>query len=161
MNDLTDPESAPGGLAGGLAVFLWEVHYAGDDQPDYYFGLFDLNAWYQAHMPNAAELLPEGGDGESVQCPYFSFCALEEVVHAAKEARFGLARPKRGDEEGGPAHLPSNLIHLGIDLSSLSRYQSLTNAEQHFYPSSLAFDMTCLLEQGVVHCSNLGFQRKV
>ena len=40
-------------------------------------------------------------------------------------------------------------------------YQSLTNAEQHFYPSSLAFDLTCLLDAGIVTCANLGFQRKV
>ena len=46
LADVTDPDSL---LAGnlGLAVFLWEAHYADEDQPDFYFGLFDLNAWYQ------------------------------------------------------------------------------------------------------------------
>ena len=46
LADVTDPDSL---LAGnlGLAVFLWEAHFADEDQPDFYFGLFDLNAWYQ------------------------------------------------------------------------------------------------------------------
>ena len=33
--------------------------------------------------------------------------------------------------------------------------------EQHFYPSSLAFNVVCLLEKAVVHATHLGLQRKV
>ena len=37
----------------------------------------------------------------------------------------------------------------------------MTNLEQHYYPSSLAFEMVCVLNEGIVFASNLGLQRKV
>ena len=49
LADVTDPDSLVGGNL-GLAVFLWEAHFADEDQPDFYIGLFDLNAWYQVVM---------------------------------------------------------------------------------------------------------------
>ena len=149
LADVTDPDALAGNP--GLAAFLWEAHYADEDQPDFYFGLFDLNAWYQAQMPQCVELEEDAAQ----QCPYFTFTSLEDVVQAAREGSFG------GGGGGGGGRAASNVVGVGVDLSSLSRYQSLTNAEQHFYPSSLAFDMTCLLDGGIVCCANLGFQRKV
>ena len=85
LADVTDPDSL---LAGnlGLAVFLWEAHFAAgddEDQPDFYFGLFDLNAWYQAQMPSCVELPEDTSAAASAvaqQCPYFSFTSLEDVV---------------------------------------------------------------------------------
>ena len=41
------------------------------------------------------------------------------------------------------------------------RYKSTSNAEQHFFPSSLAFNFMCLLDFGLIHAAHLGFQRKV
>ena len=131
----------------GLSLFLWETHLSGDDQPAFYFGLFDLNAWYQSQMPCRVTLEAQH------QCPYFSICSLEDALQAASQSHSETTRKNDADI--------ASLINIGIDLSSISRYQSLSSAEQHFFPSSLAFDMTCLFERGFVYASNLGLQRKV
>ena len=79
---------------------------------------------------------------------------------------------------GHQRHLTLNRfqIDVWVDASTLSRHnQSTTTAlsaptstsgqvtrpEEHFYPSSLAFDLICLFDQGFVHASHLGLQRKV
>ena len=58
-------------------------------------------------------------------------------------------------------HTAKGLIHVCVDMSTISRYQSLSKVEQHFYPSSLAFELICLLNNGIVYASHLGLQRKV
>lgn len=102
-------------------------------------------------MPSRVRLEPQ------LQCPYFSICSLEDALGAARLLQLEGGPPKRPSDASDIA----SLINIGIDLSSISRYQSLSSAEQHFYPSSLAFDMTCLFERGFVYASNLGLQRKV
>lgn len=78
---------------------------------------------------------------DDTQCPYMSCCGLKEVLD-------------QNDANG--------LINIGLNMASISRYQNLnTSVEQHFYPSSLSFEMTCLLNNGFVFVSNLGLQRKV
>ena len=137
----------------GLCSFLWEVLYKTNDGGGseseesrfrYFLGIFDLNAWYQAQMPDNVEIYPTS------QCSFFSVCALDEQLFdedAAMEQR---------------NKIQSNyLIDSRIDLSSISRYKSLSNAEQHFYPSSLAFNIVNLLDFGIVHANHLGLQRKV
>ena len=108
-------------------------------------------------MPSCVDL-PEDNSAAQ-QCPYFSFTSLEDVVQTARESNFGSNNNRAAAASAASA--ASNVVSVGVDLSSLSRYQSLTNAEQHFFPSSLAFDLTCLLDGGIVTCANLGFQRKV
>ena len=78
------------------------------------------------------------------QCSYFSFCSLSDVVEAADN-----------DSATG------QLLALGVDGATISRYRSLSNAEQHFYPSSLAFEIVCTTEGGFARIANLGLQRKV
>lgn len=127
----------------GLCSFLWEVLYKTnkdrltEDTHRYFLGIFDLNAWYQAQMPDNVEIDPTS------QCSFFSVCALDEQFE---------------DEQRNKMNY---LIHSRIDLSSISRYKSLSNAEQHFYPSSLAFNIVNLLDFGIVHANHLGLQRKV
>ena len=105
-------------------------------------------------MPLQVELEPQR------QCSFFSFCSLDDVTV-------------------GENGVTQQLIDVWIDASTLSRHNqsmttSLSNAisdpsqvatmlrpEQHFYPSSMAFDLICLLDQGFVHASHLGLQRKV
>ena len=62
----------------GLCTFLWEVVHADDGvgvgpRENYFLGIFDLNAWYQAQMPGEVELEP------GTQCSYFSICSLNDV----------------------------------------------------------------------------------
>ena len=96
----------------------------------------DLNAWYQAQMPSHLELEP------GTQCSYFSVCSLNDVFP---------------DDDRGLG----NMIDCRIDLSTLSRYHSNLNIEQHYYPSSLAFKVVCLLENAMIEATHLGLQRKV
>ena len=81
---------------------------------------------------------------EGVKCSYFSICDIEDVVVASR------ALPQ-----------PSGLVNAYVNVSTLSRYQSLTNDEQHFHPSSLTFELTCLFDGGHIQVSHLGLQRKV
>lgn len=142
----------------GITIFLWEVQFSSRSNPTekltrYYMGIFDLNNWYQAQMPIQVVLEPR------TQCSYFSFCSLDEVLNQEEDTT-------------------QQLIHVWIDTSTLSRYyqapiSSITPAasslghvaavrpEQHFFPSSLAFDIVCLLDQSFIHASHLGLQRKV
>ena len=150
--DLSDLEGAVNNL--GIAVFLWEIHWKNVKQADYFFGLFDLNAWYRAQMPYNVELLP------NTQCSYFSICSLDEIVSTANEEGGGRAQSFLSSLSAAQ-NSSQNLINLGIDVNTLSRYQSLSNAEQHFYPSSLAFEMICLLDRGLIFTTNMGLQRKV
>lgn len=153
----TLPLSAPGHHAGhagrkdmseiedcqinlGLCTFLWEVirdknQSQGEEDSRFFLGIFDLNAWYQAQMPNDVVI------ESSSQCSYFSVCALDETLLVDDET--------------------ANVLDCRIDLSSVSRYKSVMNVEQHFYPSSLAFSLVCLLDFGIVHAAHLGLQRKV
>lgn len=137
-NDASDIDDGQTNL--GLCNFLWEVigpPNANHDMPAKYFlGTFDLNAWYQAQMPSEIILTPTS------QCSYFSFCSLDESLV---------------DEKHPSAHL----IDCRVDLTTLSRYTSSTNAEQHFYPSSLAFNLICFLDFGFIHATHLGLQRKI
>jgi hypothetical protein len=116
----------------GLCVFLWEAVRPSHDGR-FFMGIFDLNAWYQAQMPSDVLLEPTS------QCSYFSVCSLDE----------SLGEPD------------SSLLHCRVDLNSVSRYKSTFNVEQHFFPSSLAFNLVCLLDFGLVHAVHLGLQRKV
>ena len=125
----------------GLAFFLWETRNSDDRSAasDYFYGLFDLNSWYQAQMPSRVDKEEESGFRH--QCPYFSLCSLSDVVSTNPSSDV--------------------LLNAAVDMGSVSRFKSLTNAEQHFYPSSLAFDVLCVLNRGIVVTSNLGLQRKV
>ena len=153
----------------GLCAFLWEVVHANKEtngneansKDNYFLGIFgthfilmlnlfmvnmylieifpfqtDLNAWYQAQMPSHLELEP------GTQCSYFSVCSLNDVFP---------------DDDRGLG----NMIDCRIDLSTLSRYHSNLNIEQHYYPSSLAFKVVCLLENAMIEATHLGLQRKV
>ena len=140
----------------GMTAFLWQCFTKtpkGRQAAHHYLGVFDLNLWYQEHMPNNVQL------GEGVQCPYFSFCSLEEVLLSANNDVMSTA----GNGSDVQAYDPTSkgLIHVCVDMSTISRYQSLSKVEQHFYPSSLAFELICLVNNGFVYASHLGLQRKV
>ena len=71
----------------------------------------------QAQMPSCVEL-PEDTSAAAAaqQCPYFSFTSLEDVVQTARESNFG------GNSNRAAASAASNVVSVGVDLSSLSRY---------------------------------------
>lgn len=141
----------------GMSAFHWQSFTKcseGEQMSHHYLGVFDLNAWYQEHMPNRVQLQP------GVQCPYFSFCSLEDVLLASNSDSITNVLGNMPDEQQKD-QVTNSLIHVCVDMSTISRYQSLSKAEQHFYPSSLAFELICLLNNGFVYATHLGLQRKV
>ena len=139
----------------GISAFLWQCYTKnvnGERVSRHYLGIFDLNAWYQEHMPSYVQL------EDGVQCPYFSFCSLEDVLISSN---VDANASELQECQGSSNTLTNNLIHVCIDMSTISKYNSLSKVEQHFYPSSLAFELICLMNNGFVYASHLGLQRKV
>jgi len=105
----------------GLVVMVWEC-----DKAVTYMGVFDINRWYEAHMPGDAS--NAGG-----LCSYLSIC-----------------------EVGG-----GGVVDLSIDVDSIAKFGPTSLVEQHFYPSSLKFNLTIVSREGLTMATHLGLQRKV
>ncbi|XP_038076650.1 protein ELYS-like [Patiria miniata] len=124
----------------GLAAFVWEARSDpadGQESSSCFLALFDLNRWYHAQMPRAIRTLP-GKQG----CSFFAFYSLESIIQAAS---------------------PDFLTDLHINPSSIVPYVSshIPAPEQHFQPSALSFNVTCLMEAGLVNAKFLGQQKQV
>ena len=116
LGDLSDPDGAAANL--GLTMFLWEVHYEDRQGSECFFGVFDLNAWYQAQMPYQV-------DSQDAISNFFFFCSLAEVSMAtigdpARHHSSSVSRINKLDEGG-----QCRIVNVGIDVSSISRYQVL------------------------------------
>ena len=97
-----------------------------------YMGVFDLNCWYQAHMPGYVR--SEEGPG---LCSYFSVCEVD-----------------CGNGSG--------VLDLAVDSTSVAKFaMSGCLVEQYFFPSSLKFDLMVLTQEGWLDGTHLGLQRKV
>ncbi|ERE73569.1 protein ELYS [Cricetulus griseus] len=119
-----------------VSVFTWQVNIYGQGKPSVYLGLFDINRWYHAQMPDSLR------SGESLHnCSYFALWSLDSVVSRTS-----------------PHHILDILVHE----RSLNRgvAPSYPPPEQFFNPSTFNFDATCLLNSGVIHVTCTGFQKE-
>lgn len=119
-----------------VSVFTWQVNIYGQGKPVIYLGLFDINRWYHAQMPDS--LRP----GEYLHnCSYFASWSLESVVSRTS---------------------PHAILDILVHERSLSRVvpPSYPPPEQFFNPSTFNFDATCLLTSGIVHITCAGFQKE-
>ncbi|XP_052057089.1 protein ELYS isoform X2 [Apodemus sylvaticus] len=119
-----------------VSVFTWQVNIYGQGKPSVYLGLFDINRWYHAQMPDSLR------SGESLHnCSYFALWSLDSVVSRTS-----------------PHHILDILVHE----RSLNRGvpPSYPPPEQFFNPSTFSFDATCLLNSGVIHVTCTGFQKE-
>ncbi|XP_037067085.1 protein ELYS isoform X2 [Peromyscus leucopus] len=119
-----------------VSVFTWQVNIYGQGKPSVYLGLFDINRWYHAQMPDSLR------SGESLHnCSYFALWSLDSVVSRTS-----------------PHHILDILVHE----RSLNRgvSPSYPPPEQFFNPSTFNFDATCLLNSGVIHVTCAGFQKE-
>ncbi|XP_049687459.1 protein ELYS-like [Accipiter gentilis] len=119
-----------------VSIFSWQVNTCGQGKPSAYLGVFDINCWYHAHMPDS--LRPE----ELLHhCPYFALWSLDTVISMTS---------------------PNPLLDILVHERSLSRGVPLSHPlpEQFFHPSSYNFGGTCLLNSGVVHMTCIGFQKE-
>ncbi|XP_074436040.1 protein ELYS-like [Larus michahellis] len=129
VNEVISPDTS-------VSIFSWQVNTYGQGKPSTYLGVFDINRWYHAQMPDSLrpeELLHE--------CPYFALWSLDTVVSVTS---------------------PKLLLDILVHERSLSRGvpPSYPPPEQFFNPSTYNFDGTCLLPSGVVHMTCTGFQKE-
>ncbi|XP_051502406.1 protein ELYS-like isoform X2 [Myxocyprinus asiaticus] len=119
-----------------VSVFSWQVKSYGQGQPSTFIGVFDINRWYHAQMPDSLRA------GESLRnCPYLAVWSLDSVV-----------------EMTAPCPLMDILVHE----RSLSRGLPYTSPppEQFFNPTTYNFDASCLLNAGIVHFTCSGYQKE-
>lgn len=119
-----------------VSVFTWQVNIYGQGKPSVYLGLFDINRWYHAQMPDSLR------SGESLHnCSYFALWSLDSVVSRTA---------------------PRDILDILVHERSLNRGvpPSYPPPEQFFNPSTFNFDATCLLNSGVIHVTCTGFQKE-
>uniref|UniRef100_A0A6Q2YTQ0 AT hook containing transcription factor 1 n=1 Tax=Esox lucius TaxID=8010 RepID=A0A6Q2YTQ0_ESOLU len=129
MNEAASPDTS-------VSIFSWQVKAYGQCNPTTYIGLFDINRWYHAQMPDSLRT------GESLRsCPYLAVWSLDSVV-----------------EMTAPCPLLDILVHE----RSLSRGLPYTcpPPEQFFNPTTYNFDASCLLNTGIVHLTCSGYQKE-
>ncbi|KAM8877776.1 protein ELYS [Synchiropus picturatus] len=129
VNDVASPDTS-------VSIFVWQVKVYGQGAPTAYIGLFDINRWYHAQMPDSLRT------GQSLQnCPYFAVWTLDPVVQMVS---------------------PHEVLDVLVHDRSLSRGLPLTcpPPEQYFNPTTYNFDASCLLDSGIVHLTCSGYQKE-
>ncbi|XP_072236443.1 protein ELYS isoform X2 [Leuresthes tenuis] len=129
MNEVASPDTS-------VSIFSWQVKAYGQGTPSTYIGVFDINRWYHAQMPDSLRT------GESLQnCPYLAVWSLDSMVQMVS---------------------PHILIDVVVHERSLSRGLPFTcpPPEQYFNPTTYNFDATCLLNSGIVHLTCSGYQKE-
>ncbi|XP_072906569.1 protein ELYS [Hemitrygon akajei] len=129
MTEATSPDTS-------VSVFSWQMNTYGQRKPSTYLGIFDINRWYHAQMPDSLRAGEKLGN-----CPYFALWSLDTVVDMT---------------------FPYYLLDVSVHERSLSRGvpPSYPPPEQFFNPSTYNFDATCLLNTGLVHITGSGFQKE-
>ncbi|XP_063039907.1 protein ELYS [Engraulis encrasicolus] len=129
MNEVASPDTS-------VSIFSWQVKSYGQAKPSTYIGVFDINRWYHAQMPDSLRA------GESLRnCPYFAVWSLDAVVEMTAQ---------------------SPLLDVLVHERSLSRGLPFTcpPPEQFFNPTTYNFDASCLLNSGIVHLTCSGHQKE-
>uniref|UniRef100_A0A8C8A633 AT-hook containing transcription factor 1 n=1 Tax=Otus sunia TaxID=257818 RepID=A0A8C8A633_9STRI len=129
INEVISPDTS-------VSIFSWQVNTYGEGKPSTYLGVFDINRWYHAQMPDS--LRPEEFLHD---CPYFALWSLDAVLSVTS---------------------PNLILDILVHERSLSRGvpPSYPPPEQFFNPSTYNFDGTCLLNSGLVHMTCTGFQKE-
>ncbi|XP_056268602.1 protein ELYS isoform X2 [Pseudoliparis swirei] len=129
MNEVASPDTS-------VSIFSWQVKAYGQGTPSTYIGVFDINRWYHAQMPDSLRT------GETLQnCPYLAVWSLDPVVQMVSQ------------------HV---LLDVVVHDRSLSRGLPFTcpPPEQYFNPTTYNFDVTCLFNSGIVHSTCSGYQKE-
>ncbi|XP_060062460.1 protein ELYS-like [Ylistrum balloti] len=121
-----------------LCVTVWESSDGQSIRDTCHLAVFDMNRWYHAQMPATVRNIASVMD----TCPYLACLSLEDAADVAA---------------------PDNIIAVHIGTERLRKFtnNSPMPPEQHFYPSSLAFEALMVTESGFVKASYLGTQRQV
>ncbi|XP_057876377.1 protein ELYS-like [Melospiza georgiana] len=129
VNEAISPDTS-------VSIFSWQVNTYGQEKPSVHLGVFDINRWYHAQMPESP-----GPEEFLHDCPYFALWSLDPVISMTS---------------------PNLILDILVHERSLSRGvpPSYPPPEQFFNPSTYNFDVTCLLSSGVVHMTCTGFQKE-
>ncbi|XP_073528929.1 protein ELYS-like [Phyllobates terribilis] len=128
LHDVTSPDTS-------VSIFSWQVNTYGQNKPSIYMGVFDINRWYQAQMPDS--LRP----GQFLRnCSYVAFWSLEALTNMTDDTIFDVLVHERSLSRGVPPAYPP--------------------PEQFYFPSTYNFDATCLLNSGVIHITCTGFHKE-
>ncbi|XP_058254932.1 protein ELYS isoform X1 [Hemibagrus wyckioides] len=134
VNEVASPDTS-------VLVFSWQVKSYGQGQPSTFIGVFDINRWYHAQMPDSLRTCVLRA-GESLQnCPYLAVWSLDSVVEVAQSCP---------------------LLDMVVHERSLSRALPHTcpPPEQFYNPNTYNFDASCLLNAGIVHFTCSGYQKE-
>ncbi|KAM7027922.1 protein ELYS-like [Passerculus sandwichensis] len=129
VNEVISPDTS-------VSIFSWQVNTYGQEKPSVHLGVFDINRWYHAQMPESP-----GPEEFLHDCPYFALWSLDPVISMTS---------------------PNLILDILVHERSLSRGvpPSYPPPKQFFNPSTYNFDVTCLLSSGVVHMTCTGFQKE-
>ncbi|KAJ3593601.1 hypothetical protein NHX12_005935 [Muraenolepis orangiensis] len=112
MNEVASPDTS-------VSIFSWQVKAYGQGKPTTCIGVFDINRWYHAQMPDSLRA------GESLHsCPYLAVWSLDPVVEMVS---------------------PRPLLDIIVHDRSLSRGLPCTwpPPEQFFNPTTYNFATPC------------------
>ncbi|XP_069118568.1 protein ELYS-like isoform X2 [Argopecten irradians] len=121
-----------------LCVTVWECGDGQSALDTSHLAVFDMNRWYHAQMPASVRNVGSTMD----TCPYLACLSLDDAADVTA---------------------PDSIIAVHIGTDGLRRFtnSSPMPPEQHFYPSSLAFEALIVTESGFVKATYLGSQRQV
>ncbi|XP_074041102.1 AT hook containing transcription factor 1 homolog isoform X2 [Leptinotarsa decemlineata] len=115
-----------------LCLISWTVWF-GENINQTNILIFDLNQWYKEQMPNFSRWK---------NCSnYLLRLSLTDMIHIT------------GNGKTGP------LLDVALDPKSLAQFVGVQRLEEHFYPTSLSFDLLVLRENDVVLFHNRGLQQ--
>ncbi|KAF4083758.1 hypothetical protein AMELA_G00120350 [Ameiurus melas] len=129
VNEVASPDTS-------VSVFSWQVKSYGQGRPSTFIGVFDINRWYHAQMPDSLRA------GESLQnCPYLAVWSLDSVMEVTQSCP---------------------LLDMVVHERSLSRAlpHICPPPEQFFNPNTYNFGASCLLNAGIVHFTCSGYQKE-
>ncbi|GFT85448.1 protein ELYS [Nephila pilipes] len=133
LNAVSANESDSASENMSLCFLSWEVWPNSDHlPPSYHLAVFDLNQWYQAHMP------------AGFRC-HFNEPSTYLGIFSLNEAATNL----HNEEIFGLYAVPQ----------SIKKFKSLLVSEEFFYPSSLSFQHMSFSENGLCKTTYFGFQR--
>uniref|UniRef100_A0A1Y1N0M4 Protein ELYS n=1 Tax=Photinus pyralis TaxID=7054 RepID=A0A1Y1N0M4_PHOPY len=116
-----------------VCFIIWNI--SGGRKPEEcktYLNLFDLNQWYKEHMPNSSH----SNNAE----PFTSRICLTNILTKSNNH-----------------HSP--LLDVRIGEEGLHQFLGSQKLEEHYYPSSLAFQITSLSDDAVTVVNNKGSQQ--
>lgn len=116
-----------------LCMISWSVWFDKGEQQTNAL-IFDLNQWYKEQMPNFSKWK---------DCANYilKVNVSELIVYSARKS--------------------TPILYLLLDENSLNQFTSVQRLEEHFYPTSLSFNLYALRENDVLTISNEGLQKNL